>query len=887
MHTKTTHRSSVYRALQLLGTFGLQGLLPLAATAQTTPATPTPPLEDSTPIVLDKSVVTGSRIKNIDEAGPNPVTAFNRTTIEAAGFADVGEALRTLPMVSGSNLTPAASNNSFTPGASTVNLRGLGNNNVLVLLNGRRAAPLSTPGFDGLQTMFDFNSIPSAAVESIEVLKDGGSAIYGSDAVSGVINIKLRKAYNGLSTSLQFGNTTHTDSLERKFSLIAGSSKGSTSIVATVDYTDRHSIKDHDYAFSSEADTTSRGGADRRSYAGYPGLVYVPSLDDYYTLKAPKTNPALSDFELADVSHGSYNFQTVTDQIPETRNYGVYTRLTQDFTPYLYGFLELSFRRSQSKIGAAPSPVFNYNEHGDGPNTGYLNIPASNPNNPFGENLEDEWYARLVHAGNRVNDVTSDTPRGLVGIGGKIADSSWTWEVGAVHTRNALKNLNHGFVHDDLYQQALNGVTINGTVLYANPFGPEDPAVTAYYVRDNPESGKFTLRTYDFSATGDLFELPAGQLALAFGGEARSEKFESIRSPDSTAGNIIGGSEGSSIHGDRTVRAAYAELRIPIVKGLQAQVAGRFEHYSDFGSTTKPKYALSYRPTDWLLLRTSYGQSFLAPNLSYLYTAQVTQFSDNPLDDPKRPNDAARQIITRSGGNRDLQPEKTTTYYAGFQVEPSKGPMKGWAAGVDWFEFKQTNLIARLGEDLILANEDAYPGKVVRNPPAAGETVGIINYIVDTYTNIDRQTYRGIDSELSYQFKSAYLGNLRFSAAATYLIALNYNSDDYASSYNFPRVRGIFSVEWHKGNWSSTVFVSYIGRFDKYEEKGAVGKIGSQTLVNPQISYSGFYGIKTTLGARNVFDRDPPFDRHSSTGWDADVHNPGKAFVYVRLEKEF
>src|SRR5690606_26059486 len=130
---------------------------------------------------------------------------------------NIGDALRTLPYVSGSNLMPAGSNNSFTPGASTVNLRGLGNNNVLVLLNGRRAAPLSTPGFNGLQTMFDFNSIPEAAIESIEILKDAGSAIYGSDAVSGVINIKTRKHYNGLSTEIGFGNTTHTDSLERRF----------------------------------------------------------------------------------------------------------------------------------------------------------------------------------------------------------------------------------------------------------------------------------------------------------------------------------------------------------------------------------------------------------------------------------------------------------------------------------------------------------------------------------------------------------------------------------------------------------------------------------------------------------------------------------------------
>jgi iron complex outermembrane recepter protein len=343
----------------------------------------------------------------------------------------------------------------------------------------------------------------------------------------------------------------------------------------------------------------------------------------------------------------------VTDQTPKTKNYGFYLRETHNFNQNLYGFVELSFRRSESIIGAAPTPVFNYNEHGDSPD-GYLSIPATNPNNPFGEDLGTEWYARLVHAGNRINDVKSDTPRGLVGIGGKIPETTWTWETGALYTRNNTSNQNHGTVFDDLYQNALNGVTINGHLLYANPFGPEDPQITQYYTHNSPNSSKFELQTYDFSATGDIVDLPAGTLAVAVGGEARSELFADHKNPDNISGNIVGGAEGAPIHGKRNVRAAYAELRVPIVTGLQAQIAGRFEHYSDFGSTTKPKYALSYRPTNWLLLRASYGQSFLAPNLAYLYLSQITQFSDQALDDPKRPQDAPRQIETHGGGNPNL-----------------------------------------------------------------------------------------------------------------------------------------------------------------------------------------------------------------------------------------
>ena len=852
------------------------GLVPVLGYAQA--STP----EDDSVVKLEKFEVTGSHISGIDAAGLNPVASITRADIDLSGYTNVGDALRSLSFVTGSSLIPTGSNNSFTPGASTINLRGLGNNNVLVLLNGRRSAPLASPGFNGLQTVFDFNSIPAAAIESIQVLKDGASAIYGSDAVSGVINIMLRKDYTGLTTTLGFGNTFGNDSLEKTGSIVIGTTAGKFSMVNAIDWTERNSSKDADYAFSSNADLTSRGGPDLRSYAGYPALVYVRGLEDYYTLAAPKEHPTLGDFQVADVSHGSYNFQSVTDQVPESRNFGFYSRSRYDFTEKLYGFAEISFRRQETTIGAAPAPVFSYAENGTGPETSALNIPATNPNNPFGEDLQDEWYARLVHAGNRINDVTSDTPRFLVGVGGDLP-ADWKWETAALYSKNTTENLNRGTVFDNLYQNALNGITIGGETLYANPFGPEDPRVTASYTNTDTNSASFELRTYDISANGPLFELPAGQVKLAVGGEWRGEKLANVRSVNNATGNVIGGAEGNSTYGDRTVKAAYAEVHVPLLQGLQLQLAGRFEQYSDFGSTTKPKIALSYRPTNWLLLRTSFGQSFHAPDLAYLYTSQVTTFSSNPLADPKRPADAARQIETKGGGNPNLQPEETDAIYAGFQIDPP-GRLKGFELSVDWFQFKQKDLIAQLGEDYILKNEDTLPGLVVRNSPGAGETYGVINYINDTYLNIDRQTYRGFDTELRYSMTTAAAGRFAFVLGGTYLEKLHYNNDDYEGTYNYPRLRGTFTTTWDLGSWSASVLIDYIGKFENYSEDGYVGR---QVHVNPQITYRGFHDIKFTVGARNVFDEDPPFDPHSSTGYNNDISNPEKAFAYFRVSKDF
>ena len=831
---------------------------------------------------LEEFKVTGSHISGIDVAGLNPVTAIPRATMDLAGYTNVGDALRGLSFISGSSIIPTGSGNSFTPGAASPNVRGLGVNNVLVLLNGRRSAPLATPGYNGLQTMFDLNSIPAGAIESIEVLKDGASAIYGSDAVSGVINVKMRKDYQGLTTTVGLGNTFGHDSLEKTATIVFGSTSGKLSFTAAFDWTERNGIMERDYAFSRDADLRSRGGPDRRSYAGYPAMVYVPSLGNYFVPKTPTSNPTLNDFVEADVSTGNYNFQEAAGQLPETRQFGVYTRGEYEFSDRLYGFLEVTYRRTESLIAAAPAPVFSYSENGTGPNTGTLNIPATNPYNPFGEDLEDEWYFRAIHAGNRTNDVTSDTPRIVLGLGGKLP-ADWQWEAATLYSKNESQNLNRGTVFDNLYQQALNGVELEGKVRYANPFGPEDPLLAEYYSGMDPNSATFELRTFDISANGSLFQLPAGDLKLAVGGEWRSEEMENVRSSNNATGNVVGGAEGTSTRGDRTVEAAYAELNVPIITGLQAQLAGRVEHYSDFGTATKPKVALSYRPTQWLLLRSSFGQSFHAPDLAYLYTSQVTTFSSSGLVDPKRPNDAPRQIQTKGGGNPDLKPEETDSIYAGFQLNPG-GIFKNLEISVDWLQFKQTNLIAQLGEDYILDHEDDLPGSVVRNAPAAGESVGVINYINDVYRNIDSQTYRGIDLEFRYRLQTETLGRFTFTLGGTYLQKLRYNDEDYQGTYDYPFWRGTFITTWERGDWAASIVADYIGAFDNYS---GTGNVSEQLQIHPQISYRGFARTKLTLGARNVFDRNPPFDRQSSTGYNQDISIPEKAFVYVRASRDF
>jgi iron complex outermembrane receptor protein len=301
---------------------------------------------------------------------------------------------------------------------------------------------------------------------------------------------------------------------------------------------------------------------------------------------------------------------------------------------------------------------------------------------------------------------------------------------------------------DDTFQEALNGVLLDGQTYFLNPFGPSDEILWEYLRTEIPTEANYLLASWDFNASGKGFDWPGGTIMWAVGGEYRREELDDQKSPLNETGMIIGGRQVSSIRGDRDVFAAYLEFSIPMGKKTEIQLASRAENYSDFGSTLKPKLAVKHRLSPWMLLRASYGESFLAPNLPYLYASEVTTFSEIALRDPLRPADPPRQMPTIGEGNPDLQPEETETLYAGIVLEP-KGFLEGLAIGIEWFQFDQTNLITRFEPSEILANEDLFPELVVRGDPDTAP-VGPVNFLRADWLNVDQQTYRGWDFNLQY-----------------------------------------------------------------------------------------------------------------------------------------
>jgi outer membrane receptor protein involved in Fe transport len=880
-----------------LGAFAALSLLAGHASAQSAATSATSAPSTAPAQQMEAFQITGSRIKRIDAETPQPVVRMTDLDFKATGFSTLGDAMRAMPAISGQSLVSTDGGTSFTPGVSSFNLRGLGANNTLVLINGRRAAPFASGAFNGFQTVFDFNSIPTAAIDSVEVLKDGASAIYGSDAVAGVVNINLKKNYTGLTTELSIGNTFGTDSFERNAFLIAGAQAGKTSIVVTFDYAHRNGIYGRDLDYTDESDGRPYGGADQRSTA--TPIAGVRGLNDRTlfpagtaTFNTPQTNPTLA---AAVPGIPQWNFQEEAQLFPETDSMGFYTRAIHDFTPNVSGFVEASFRRSQVRIDAASSAYVATQEQGTSP-TGTGVFPRTNPYNPFGQDIVDLHW-RMQELGLRIKDHTGDTPRLVAGLEGKLPFADWSYGAALLYTKNTVELIERNYTSDTLVQNAFNGVTISGRTYHLNPFGPNPRELIEYLRVTNPNHDEFEIRSGDVNVSGPVFELPAGPLSLALGAEKRTEKFENVGTLLNREALIVGGGVSSDVYGDRQLHSYYAEFNVPVLKSLELQLAARHEEYSDFGTTTKPKYAAVYRPIPEVLIRGSYGESFLAPNLAFLYTSQNVAFTSNTLPDPLRPNDPAMQIRQFGGGNRNLQPEETETIYGGLVLQPfarkSGHLFRELSFGIDYFDFQQSNLISRLTAAQILANLGAFGNLVLRNPPAPGETVGTISAVQTTWQNLTTGEYKGYDFNIRWVLPRTELGEFRTDLSATYLDSVEGTVAtgalvDTDGNYNFPLTRGSATLAWKKNDWAASLFVTYIGKYST-AGSGRVGlpDVAQQVIYSPQVAYRGFWNSTITLGVRNVFDKAPPLDPADSKLANENVNLVEPAFWYLRWSKEW
>jgi iron complex outermembrane receptor protein len=646
------------------------------------PVTGNEPAQSATGQVAEteRIIVTGSNIPTAQEVGPNPVLNINRDLINKSGERSAEELIKDLPVANGGGVPISNNGTGFTPGASAISLRGLGPEATLVLVDGRRIAPYPI-GNGGTSSFFDLRSIPEAAIESIEILKDGASTAYGADAVAGVVNIKLRHDYKGAEATAEYGNTLDKDSGEYRFSMIFGVGNDTTQMTGAMNFYHRNSIFNRDRGFSAVPPFLSSNSTPENLQLSYEAVVAAGGTPpagfgpgDFFFGHAPfgsGGNSPASAYTYTAGRSSFFDYNKFSSSYPEIENYGGFFNFTHKiFGDQMVLFGDMFYENTSSHDELAPSATGSFQTAGQvtlaippnnpgplltypdgttiGPTRESVGLPADayNPFNPFQQVISGGSRARLLEFGNRLFDNVTDNFLATIGLrGDKLFDGSWGYNGGfrynkvketatgtLVSTSRFLQTLNQ---NDPIFQP---GGVLAGAVAF-NPFGdadhgpaiPTNQAVVDYATVhpkdvDTSEVAVLDLNIY----TTELFKLPAGGVGFAFGGQFRREQLTQDVDQLNLDGDIIGSSPSASTQAGRKDWALYAEADIPFFSptfsfpgfySLNLTAAVRYEEFENNNSNVAvPKFGIRWQPFDeTLTIRSTIGKGFREPSLIELY----------------------------------------------------------------------------------------------------------------------------------------------------------------------------------------------------------------------------------------------------------------------------
>lgn len=841
---------------------------------------------------VENVVVTGSRIaRSSDFENPSPVITVDRESIENSGYNNVQQLMEKMPSNgSGAFSTRGNNQDSTANGAASISLRGLGADATLVLVNGRRVAINSFA--EGITTNFvDINSIPVAAIERIEVLKDGSSAIYGSDAVAGVVNIILRKDFEGFETSVSYG-ADGSDYDEKTVSAVWGMGDEDSNVTMIFDYFKNSTLTNLERgAEFATANQTARGGQDFRSSRGYPGrfVVTTPNATPggpavVTTVRDPSCPAGSSAGSTCVYDFGPFNLLT-----PEAERTG-FMLMGHQSIGIGEIFTELAWQRNTSIAQGAPTPI---------DESALLTVPITHPNNPFPTATAiDIGRYRTVDAGARQWDIQSENMRGVLGLRGSLGD--WKWEVAAQKARGQTEQTgdkSQGWVRVDFLQAEINAGRYNPFRGVQNPASVID-AITTNLVR----RGESRLTMYDAQITGDLFDLPAGKVAMAAGVEYRDESISDIPDDQFQRG-LIFGTEAVSAAGSRDSSAAFVEFSVPVLTSLELSLALRYDDYSDFGNTTNPKVAVRWSPIDSLAFRASWGTGFRAPSLAQigLGPSQESQFFIDTFGCAAGVPGACTPLDYNIvfAGNPNLQAEESESLNVGVAWKP----IGGLELTVDYWSIKQEQKIDEAPFGFIYRENCAtqVSAACVRSAPLPGQTLGQLQTVASTFENIGEQNTKGIDFGAYYEM-DAGPGKLALGLSYTYMLDFDkveldssgttFVTRSLAGEYEYPENRATATADWGNDTWGAHAQVNYIGKFQDTPDVDFDGiqdydtvttpDVGSFTTLNLQARYTGIDHVKLSLGLDNALDKDPPFavgDGDTDLyGYVQGVHNPRGRF---------
>jgi iron complex outermembrane recepter protein len=864
--------------------------------------------------------ITGSSLKRLDVETALPVQIIKRDDIDKAGITTAAELVRnisanTAPLGDGASITDSSSGQRGFNGA---NLRGIGVSSTLILLNGRRLANFATPGDNA---GVDLNNIPAGAIDRVEVLKDGASAIYGTDAIGGVINFITRKDWRGLELRASAAATQEGGAGKRTVTLSGGAGDHGSdgwNVIGVLDLQQLDALRSTQRDFIRErplaevlpalmSSNTYPANIDintaQRNALIAAGLLPAGSTRNRINPSSPDCNPPATVY--APEGPGgplacSYDYMQDTEIYPASDKTSFFGRgtlaLPGDHT--LYGEVMLS--QAVTDYVLSPNPIR------------IRNLPVSVLPQAYRDVLSAAGLPttvsgiryRMAEAGNRTSEVTSSGTRFVAGVNGTFG--AWDYDLALSRAENrSTDRYTDGYVLFDAFDAAVR----NGTV---NPFGPSSAAglalIDSITIDDKARRSVGTTTSLDGKLTRGLFKMDGGEAAIAIGGEWRREQTRFKPSALLLSNNIAGDRDSGLAPGEtdpglvatkdsRSVASVFTELGLPISKALEAQLALRYDRYSDAGDTINPKAALRWQPNVQWLVRGSVGTGFRAPSLADLNRPTTFGVTSSLLTDPQCAELDGIDLCTdqwpvERRSNPDLKPEKSTQFSLGAVFAPATG----WNISLDYWAIQKKDVISTLGEQIIIESPEKYNGTYIER-----DEDGFITNILLRKENQGRLKTSGLDIGVDWRSARGDWG--RFGVGLNGTLVLEYKRqfgplEPYRSNLGVflndqvvQRWRHRIAFDWDLGNFGLTLANQYSSGYTDHNQTYdpvtdtllPARKVKAYSLWDLNGSWDVNKALKLRAGIQNLLDTPPPFSNQSYyflAGWDP-THTDPKGRTYT------
>jgi iron complex outermembrane receptor protein len=903
--------------MSLNKTFKLSALSMAVLSIASSVATPTFAADEEQ---IEKIMVTGSRIARAEIASTSPITVVTKAQLTNLGITDVSSALRRLPAITGNSRNNQSSSGAFN--IQTATLRGIEATNTLVLLNGRRMVGSDEDG------LVDLSSVPFEAISRMEVLKDGASAIYGSDAIAGVINIITHNGYEGFEVNARYGQSSKSDAQEREVGLRMGFSTDKGNVLIAASTKNNAGWLEKDRYMTKDIDQTYLGFVNRGSSTAPNAKLSGFGLEagNWTVLDANDPLGSLVPYVYDDMS---YNYRAVQSGANDNKSNTVFISADYELSDDVLFFSEFSLYDGFVRGNQAPPGVDTgyYAGSADAPNAflqyddaegNHFGVGANQKYNPFG--IAGNAARRFSEYGPRIYETESTVLRYTAGLRGTIFEE-FDWELNYSSQSSDMTLTAGSQPSINMIERALSNeceTELDPNCVALNVFGPEGSITTEMLdfinVTQPTTTNSNSLMFMQAHISGPIMALPAGDLMFSTGLEYREDQL-SMGADQAQATETFdvswGGTTTPVESPVREITEMYLELSVPVLENLHFEAAGRYSDYSDIDeSTFNPKFGLSYQPLDILKLRATYSTGFRAPTMAEMYQGKTITLGEvyDPCNLENKGNFIAdtpacnalglditnmvngiQNITVVAGGNPDLSPEEAKNMTVGMALEP----MENLSLTVDYFNIEQTDVVFASDRYVINQHHAGNP-EYANDVKRAGNGTGYLLEVYSPANNVAARNIAGIDVNVNYLL-STDIGEWRFNLDTTFATKFEVQDvngnpfRDLTGTYDdvfgsIPEVKSSFQMDWSMNNVRATWDFSYNSKIEASETDA----MDATVFHNMQIGYF-IESIETDVnfGIQNVFDKKAPFLKATLTSTDDSLYSHRGRFMYVGIKKSF